>query len=208
MFPEPIRQENIHAYLGSGDLCVEIHLSKALFAPDDQKLFEEVLTTVRLLPHEAAVRTQSQPPAHDSSYYFRMGSQYYLLKEYPVAAEHYQKALDQEKQKRTLNADMFRVLVDNLAIAYGISGDLARSKQTLEYGITLDPKYPLFYYNLACGYGEMGKMEESLDQLRLAYKYKANMIAGEAFPDPLQDDSFRKFVNNRKFVDAVHAMQQ
>jgi hypothetical protein len=44
--------------------------------------------------------------------------------------------------------------------------------------------------------------------LRLAYKYKANMIEGESFPDPLQDDSFRKFVNDKKFVDAVHAMQQ
>jgi hypothetical protein len=68
--------------------------------------------------------------------------------------------------------------------------------------------YPLFYYNLACTYGEMGKMDEALGQLRLAYKYRANMIPGEGtVPDPLKDDSFRSFVKNDTFVQAVRAMQ-
>jgi hypothetical protein len=66
----------------------------------------------------------------------------------------------------------------------------------------------MFYYNLACTYGEMDKMNEATVQLRLAYKYKANMIAGETLPDPLQDDSFRRFAHNGEFVKAVHEMQQ
>ncbi len=50
-------------------------------------------------------------------------------------------------------------------------------------------------------------MEESLEQLRLAYKYKANVISGESLPDPFKDDSFRKFVRDKKFVAAVHELQ-
>ena len=100
------------------------------------------------------------------------------------------------------------MLVDNLGMSYGLTGKLSNARETFEYGITQDPEYPLFYYLLACTYGEMGKMEESLEQLRLAYKYKANVISGESLPDPLKDDSFRKFVRDKKFVAAVHELQQ
>ena len=44
----PIRMKNVHAYLGARDLCAEIHLSKVKFAPEEQKLFDEVLATARL----------------------------------------------------------------------------------------------------------------------------------------------------------------
>jgi hypothetical protein len=201
-----VRQKNVHAYMGSGNLCVEVHLSKILFEPKDQKLFDEVLASVRFLPGETV--PQVADTAHDAMYFLEQGSRYYMKHDYPIAAQQYQKALDLEKKDRTLNKDLFRVLVDNLAISYGISGDLPKVKETVEYGITQDPQYPIFYYNLACMYGETGKIDESLEQLRLAYKYKANIIAGETFPDPLQDDSFRKFVNDTRFVKAVREMQK
>jgi tetratricopeptide (TPR) repeat protein len=107
-----------------------------------------------------------------------------------------------------LSPTIFRVLVDSLGMSYGLSGKLAKAKETFEYGIVQDPQYPLFYYNLACTYGEMGKKDESLEQLRLAYKYKANIIAGESFPDPLKDDSFRRFLSDPGFVQAVREMQR
>jgi len=211
-------QKDLHGYLGSRDLCAEIHISKPGFKPEDQKLFEQVLETVKLLPDEAATSSTTSSganaavgapgPSQDTAYYFSQGSQFYLQRNYMVAAEYYQRALNLEKQNRTLSKDMFRVLVDNLGMSYGISGKLPQAKQIFEYGLTQDTEYPLFYYNLACTYGEMGNMNKSLEQLRLAYKYKANMIAGETFPDPLRDDSFRNFVDNDKFVKAVNEMQR
>lgn len=202
---QKVRQQTLHAYLGSGNLCAEVHVSKLQFSPDDQKLFEEVLKTVRLLPNEAA---SAAPQTKTSFDYAAEGSKAYLMKDYRAAIRSYQKAVDLEKQKRSLNQTLFRVVVDNLGIAYGITGDIDRSMETLKYGISQDPEYPMFYYNIACGYGEQGKMDESLEQLRLAYKYKANMISGETFPDPLEDSSFRKFVKDKKFVDSLQQMQQ
>jgi tetratricopeptide (TPR) repeat protein len=212
-----VRQKNIHAYVGANDLCAEIHLSKVDFKPEDQMLFEDLLASVRLLPDASPSAGQSQadqsqnpsqPRDHDSSYYFGQGSKFFLQQNYSQAAAPYQKALDMEKAKRTLSKDYFRVLVDNLGMSYGISGNLPQAKTTFEYGLTQDPEYPMFYYNLACTYGEMDKMNDALAQLRLVYKYKTNMIDGETLPDPLKDDSFRHFVGKDEFVKAVHEMQK
>lgn len=222
----PVRQQNLHAYLGARDLCAEVHFSKTSFSPEDHKLFEEVLATVRLLPDETSSSSgieivgQSHQPSVShgenegsgeklsSSQYFAEGSRLYLQHNYVGAAELYQQALDLEKQRRTLPQNYFRVLVDNLGMAYGISGNLEKARETFAYGIDQDPEFPSFHYNLACTYGEIGDKERALNELERAYRYKANLIPGEVFPDPLRDDSFRKFLNDPEFVNAVHAMQK
>src|SRR5450631_847493 len=205
-----VQQKDMHAYLGSGNLCAEIHLSKAGFAPEDAKLFEDVLASVRFSPDVSLSEAQAsaQSRDHDSSYYFGLGSKFYLQQNYSRAAESYEKALDMEKEKRTLSKDYFRVLVDNLGMSYGIGGKLPQAKATFEYGLTQDTEYPMFFYNLACTYGEMDKMNDTLTELRQAYKYKANSIPGEGVPDPLKDDSFRHFVGKEEFVNAVLEMQK
>jgi hypothetical protein len=207
-----VRQKNLHAYLGGRDLCAEIHLSKIGFEPKDQKLFDDFLATVKFLPDASSSSSPSpqsvQAGDRDSSYYFRQGSKFFIQQNYPEAANWYQRSLDLEKQKRVLSKDLFRVLVDNLGMSYGISGNLTQAKVTFDYGLTQDPEYPMFFYNLACMYGEMDKMNDALAELRLAYKYKANTIAGEKLPDPLQDDSFRHFVDKQDFVNTVHEMQK
>ncbi|HWZ44909.1 MAG TPA: tetratricopeptide repeat protein [Candidatus Saccharimonadales bacterium] len=202
---KPIRQQSVFVYLGSRDLCAEIHMSKVRFEKEEQKLFEEVIATAKLLPDEQAA---DQGRSRVELGGMALASRSYLQRDYVTAARVYQVILDFEKQRHVLNRTEFRVLVDNLGMSYGNSGNLSNAKKTFEYGITQDAEYPLFYYNLACTYSAMGKMEEALEQLRLAYKYKANMIVGEKFPDPLTDDSFRNFAENREFVDAVRSMQR
>lgn len=93
-------------------------------------------------------------------------------------------------------------------MSYGLTGKLSKAEETFKYGLTQDGEYPLFYYLLACTYGEMGKMHESLEQLRQGYKFKDNVIPGESVPSPLQDDSFRKFVKEKRFVEAVDQMKK
>ena len=200
-----LRQKSLHAYLGSRDICAEVHLSKLQFSPADQKHFDDVLATVQLLPEESAPEDQGQEKKNQ---YLAEASRFYSQQNFAAAAERYQQALDLEKEHRTLGQTFFRVLLDNLSMSYGFTKKFSEARATLEYGITQDPEYPMFYYLLACISGETGQMDESLKQLRLAYKYKANLIPGESMPDPLTDDSFREFVNDKKFVDAVHEMQQ
>src|SRR5665647_3734916 len=58
------------------------------------------------------------------------------------------------KRDHLLNKAYWYVLIDNLGMAYGITGDLKSAEETFNYGLSKDSTYPLFYYNLACANAE------------------------------------------------------
>jgi len=136
------------------------------------------------------------------------GSRSFLDGDYKRAIPPYQKALDREKENRTLSDTIWRVMVDNLGMAYGISGDLKKAKETFEYGLSKDPKYAIFLYNMACTYAEMNDVDKSISYLQQAFQNKQNMIKGERFPDPWTDDSFQRFMKDDKFVNALKEMSR
>jgi tetratricopeptide (TPR) repeat protein len=152
-------------------------------------------------------RTQNQDAAAVMEL-VREGSYYYLKHDFKAAIGPYQKALDLEKQKRTLDKTLWKVLVDNLGMAYGITGDLDKAKETFEYGISKDADYPLFYYNMACTYGEKKDMDKAIEYLKLAFERRENMIPGEEMPDPATDSSFKRFMKNEKFQAALKELEQ
>ncbi len=98
------------------------------------------------------------------------------------------------------------MLVDNLGMAYGITGDLNKAKETFDYGVSQDRSYPMFYYNLACTYAEMDNLDDAMANLKTAFENKQNAIPGEGMPDPRQDDSFQRFLKNKKFRDLVDSL--
>jgi hypothetical protein len=193
-----VEQRSVHAYYGGEDIWSEIHVSKTSFKPADQKLFDELLSGVKYIPNYTL----------DAWDEFLSGTTFYEQKDYKVAALHYQKALDLEKQKVTFEPTFTHVLIDQLGMSYGISNDLEKSREVLEYGISKDPDYPLYYYNIACGYGEKNDKANALAYLKKAFERKANIIKGEHMPDPLTDDSFRNFVSDPAFVKEVKAMKR
>jgi tetratricopeptide (TPR) repeat protein len=160
----------------------------------------------------ASWTTVAQPVAVSSdstiSTLFGLGSLAFLQHNYTEAILYYQNILDREKEYPTLQTTYWYVLIDNLGMSYGISGNLNKAEEVFRYGISKEDTYPLFYYNLACTYAERDDMETTLKYLELAYKFKDNIIQGETFPDPMQDDSFQRFVHTSVFVDAVQAWKQ
>lgn len=136
------------------------------------------------------------------------GSEYFLRRDFEKAIVPYQKALDLEKEKRTLDKNLWYVLVDNLGMAYGISGDLDKAKETFAYGIAKEPDYPMFYYNMACTYGEKDDMDKAIEYLKLAFDRRENMIPGEQMPNPATDSSFQRFVNDEKFIAALKELKK
>jgi tetratricopeptide (TPR) repeat protein len=138
----------------------------------------------------------------------REGSYYFLKRDYKKAIVPYQKALDLQKEKRTLDKTLWKVLIDNLGMAYGISGDLDKAKETFEYGISKDPNYPMFYYNMACTYGEKDDMDKAIEYLKLAFDRRENMIPGEKMPNPASDSSFERFMKDEKFKAALEELKQ
>ncbi len=120
------------------------------------------------------------------------------------AASFYEHQLEEKRRHGTLDQEEFRRLIVRIAVNYTMGGKLKKAKGTFEKAIKQDPEYPMFYYYLACTYGEMGKMKEALQQLRAAHRHKKDT----KLPDALRDSSFEKFANGRKFVEAVQEMQK
>lgn len=139
--------------------------------------------------------------------YLREGSAFYMNGEYKKSITPYQKALDLERAERKLERKFWILLVDNLGMAYGMTGEIKSSFAVFEYGISVEKTYPLFYYNMACGHGELGDEDNAIKSLRLAFKYKENMLTGEGLPNPENDSSFAKFRESEKFRKALAEMR-
>jgi len=200
---KPVRQRSLFACSSKEDVFIDIHVSKVGFEPQDEPLLTSLMNAVHVTDRKAA---SSPGSASNSMQFFREGSQFYLHRQYQEAIQPYQKALDLEKKDRRLEKDFWRVLVDNLGMAYGITGDLKKAKETFEYGISQDRTYPMFYYNLACTYAEMNDLENAISNLKTAFENKENGIKGEGMPDPRSDDSFQRFMNNEKFRKLLNSL--
>ncbi len=206
----PVRQKNLVMCTAKDNVFIDVHLSKVQFHPSDESLFTDVLNHLRIEDRAASVSASSAGAAatKTSAEYFSEGSRYYVANDFSNAIAPYENALALEKKHREMSQNFWRVLIDNLGMAYGMTGDLQHSEATLNYGISQDPSYPMFYYNLACVAGERGNMNKAMDLLGKAFVRKANSITGEGVPDPRKDDSFVRFMSNeqfRKFADALES---
>jgi hypothetical protein len=190
----PINQQNRFLCFVHDDVFVDVHVSKADFHPDDEKLLDAAINSVQV----------REMPTRTSLDYFRQGSFYFVSNDFQKAIPPYANALAAEQKQRTLEKKYWYVLVDNLGMAYGITGDLENARKTFEYGMQTDPDYPLFYFEMADYFGEKGDAKNAMDYLKKAFDRRANLLPGEKFPDPRSDDSFKNLLNNpqfRAFVD-------
>lgn len=206
----PVQMKNIVGCLAREGAFADIHVSKALFKPDEEVLllsvikaahFREGTGTETASVTFSAPSGKATPPSNPKSSmdYFRLGGEYYLARQFDKAIGPFQKALDVEEENPQLDKNHWRVLVDGLGISYGITGDLTRAEETLEYGIAKDSTYPNFYYDMACVFAERSDLDQTMVYLKKAFEFKQNVVPGEELPDPRKDDSFQRFMKNPKF---------
>jgi len=124
-------------------------------------------------------------------------------RDYNDAIPYLTKALDLHKKHPTLSTTAWRILVDNLGMAYGMAGNLGKAKEIFEYGLSADSTYPMFYYLLADDYAEAGDEALAIQYLKRAYAHRAHGIPGETLPDPSTDDSFQRYMHDQKFQAAL-----
>ena len=185
---QPVKQESLFACQFYDNTYIDLHVSKVKYVEADEPLFAGVLASMRV----DKVQTSSLELAAE-------GSRLYLQHDYKGAIGSYSQALDLEKANPKLEKSLWYVLIDNLGMSYGITGDLQKAKETFDYGLSKDPAYPIFYYNLACTFAEMGDAAEAGNYLKKAFENKANVLPGENMPDPRKDDSFKKLMKNKEF---------
>ena len=192
---QQVNQKSIFACQFYDNTYIDLHVSKVNYVPADEPLFAKVLDSM----HIDGVQRSSLELTEQAS-------RLYLQHDYKGAIGPYSQALELEKVNPKLEKPFWYVLVDNLGMSYGITGDLQKARETFDYGVSKDPTYPLFYYNLACTYAEMNDAAKAGSYLKKAFEYKGNVLPGEIMPDPRTDDSFKKLMKNKEFRELAEAL--
>jgi tetratricopeptide (TPR) repeat protein len=198
-------QKNIYACLAQDNVYADIQLSKMQYTAADAPLFQSILKSVRLQPEPSRIIQTQAPKPPNSRDLLDIGNALYRQNNYAQAIPPYQKAFELEKAEPQLDRTLWRVLIDNLGLAYTMTGQLTKARSTFEQGIQADPTYPMFHYNLACTFAEMNDLDHSMQSLKTAFRYRKNRSPGEAgMPNPRQDSSFQRFMKNETFRDLVN----
>jgi predicted Zn-dependent protease len=129
-----------------------------------------------------------------------LGQSLFMQKKYADAVAPFEKARELEASGMKLNSDQHHILIDQLVIAYGESGNLKKVHALLDDAIRQDPDYPLNYYNLACAFAGEGDKPKMLANLSLAFQHKDHVLKSEQMPDPRTDDSFQSYLHDADFV--------
>ncbi|HWC19539.1 MAG TPA: tetratricopeptide repeat protein [Terriglobales bacterium] len=192
-----INQRSLFACEFYDNTFIDLHVSKVNYAAADDPLFAGVVNSMHVGPlHRSSLDLMGE------------GSRLYMQHDYKDAIGFYSQALAMEKANPTLAKPLWYVLIDDLGMSYGITGDLQKAKETFDYGVSKDPTYPMFYYNLACTFAEMNDATNAESYLKKAFQYKANALPGESMPDPRTDDSFKKLMQSQEFRELAASLAQ
>jgi predicted Zn-dependent protease len=172
-------------------------------APSSAPLSERALQEFRDGKYREAERdfrgiTKADPANVYAQVY--LGQTLFKQEKYAEAVDPYEKARALEKGGKELSSDQHRILIDQLVMAYGISGQLKKAHDLLNEAIVQDPEYPLNYYNLACAFAEEGNKRKMLANLELAFQHRDHVLKGEQIPDPRSDSSFQKYIRDVEFM--------
>lgn len=188
-----INQKIAHAFIVKDNMCVDVYLTKTGFTKTDQEFINNLFNSIKII----------DPYIKTSFEYFQDGSFLFLKENYASSAKLLEKSLEIERVNRQLPKNLFYILIDNLGMSNGILMNFKKAIDIFEYGLTIDSKYPMFYYNLACAYSELNDIDKAINNLDKAFQYKDNMLEGEKMPNPKEDSSFEKILNNDKFKKAL-----
>jgi len=200
-----VDQKNVYACIAQDNVYADVQLSKAQYTVADARLFQSILKTVRLQPSPSEIIRLPAPAPPNSTELLSIGNALYRQNEYAQAIPPYQKAFELEKAEPQLDRTLWRVLINNLGMAYGMTGHLKEAKATFQQGIQADPTYPMFHYNLACTFAEMNDLDHAMQSLKTAFLHRKNRNPGEGgMPDPRQASSFQRFMKKDTFRNLVN----
>jgi predicted Zn-dependent protease len=128
-----------------------------------------------------------------------LGQTLFREEKFAEAITPYEKVRSLEKGGAKLSLTQHRILGDQLAMAYGLSGRSSDAKALLQESVRTDPDYPLNYYNLACVSADENDKTGVLKNLSLAFQQKDQILPGEQMPDPASDPSFKKYAQDADF---------
>ena len=152
---------------------------------------------------EAIEEDPNSVEAHDS-----LGRLYQLTRRYSAAAKEFTTALELDDRFHKFNEDQRRQLIDDQGVAYALAGYLDRARDIYLKVLEKDPDYAMYNYNLACVYAELHDLNSAIPYLKKSWANRGTLPASVKYPDPRADNSFKPYLNDPKFQEAVRNIVQ
>jgi hypothetical protein len=195
---------SVRGFLAIDDICGDLEVYSDTPISADDGVVQNIFASYRF--------DQNYSPQFDSVLFY--AQTLYQAHMYKAAAPMFEAALVKLNENPDMAAKMMRdtrtatrVVTDQAGMAYGMSGNIPKARSLFEKAIVEDPDYPLNYYNLACADAEEKKLADARTHLQQAFARKANVISGEAMPDPTKDDSFLPYRDNQEFWAFLESLQ-
>ena len=182
----------VRGFIATADICADLEFDSLDPISDQDPVVAKIFSTYSFDPAYT-------PAFADVFQYAQVLS---VLGQYKAAAPTFEKALSMIPASGAPFSSAtvaHRIVTDQTGIAYGMAGDLHKSRLIFEAAIARDPFYPLYYYNLACADAEQNNLPVARRHLQQAFARKANLNPGESMPNPTTDDSFQPFKENKDF---------
>lgn len=191
----------IEAFFVKDDVWITLVLDGAYLNKQDEALFYAVLDSVKF--------TDTSTPSSSFDYLFK-AKRLIQQKQYAQAAADLNIALGLEQKQRQLDDTHWRNLIALLVDLYTSTGNRARVKELLDYGVGNDPSFPLFHLGLAHHYAALGDMDNTIASLEKAYLHRNNdrRTRGWLWAEPMSHPAFASFHKNEKFRKAVKGMKK
>jgi predicted Zn-dependent protease len=186
---------NIVLVMLLGGICAHAQKPEAEMLRDAQRLYENG----KFADAEISFITITRQHPDNIAAQMYLGQTLFKEEKFAAAVVPYEKVRALEKSGTKLTLTQHRILGDQLAMAYGISGRTSDSKALLQESVRTDPSYPLSYYNLACVSADEDDKAGVLKNLLLAFRHKDQVLPGEQMPDPASDPSFKKYTQDADF---------
>lgn len=103
----------------------------------------------------------------------------------------YSSAYEKDKKFPQLRRELRIALIQNYADALRIKGDRRKAMEVLNYGLAFDNDYPMYYWIKARIYANEGDEDNTILMVKQAVENFKNLLPGEKFPDPRQDEAFK-----------------
>jgi tetratricopeptide (TPR) repeat protein len=195
---------SVRGFVATGDICGDLDVYSDAPISADDSIVKKIFASYRL--------DENYTPQFDDVFLY--AQVLYQARMYKAAAPVFEASLVKLNESPDKSTKLIRdakttrrVVTDQAGMAYGMSGDITKARSLFEKAIVEDPDYPMNYYNLACADAEEKNLKDARSHLQQAFARKANVIPGEAMPDPTKDDSFLPYRDNKKFWAFLEGLQ-